>query len=118
VGKFPQGNVNAFADFTTPNSKSWAGANTNKPITNIVHNTTDRTIKFSFMNGCLPPSITVSNIGTESAEIEWDDNPDVSSWKIIVSENEITDFQNVMFNTVFSARLKREKLMQAQIKLK
>jgi M6 family metalloprotease-like protein len=38
-----------FTDNSVPNSRSWAGANTNKPITNITHNTTDRTVSFTFM---------------------------------------------------------------------
>jgi M6 family metalloprotease-like protein len=42
-------NKTSFTDTTTPNSKSWAGANTNKPITNIAENS--GVITFDFMSG-------------------------------------------------------------------
>ncbi|RPH31977.1 MAG: M6 family metalloprotease domain-containing protein [Bacteroidales bacterium] len=49
---FPgSGAKTSFTDATTPNMKSWAGANTAKPITNIVENTSTKTITFSFMGG-------------------------------------------------------------------
>lgn len=41
----------SFTDATTPNMKSWAGANTAKPITSILQNATDKTITFAFMGG-------------------------------------------------------------------
>jgi len=37
----------SFTDNTTPSMKSWAGANTNKPITNIVENITNKTVSFT-----------------------------------------------------------------------
>jgi M6 family metalloprotease-like protein len=49
---FPQNNNrNQFTDSTTPNARSWAGINTEKPITDIVHNSSARTISFKFMGG-------------------------------------------------------------------
>jgi M6 family metalloprotease-like protein len=39
----------AFTDTSVPNSRSWAGDNTGKPIMLITHNTEDRTVSFSFM---------------------------------------------------------------------
>jgi len=42
----------SFTDYTVPNSLSWAGEKTSKPITNIRHNTQTRTITFDFMQ-CL-----------------------------------------------------------------
>lgn len=36
-----------FTDATTPNSHSWAGASTNKPITSIVENITAKTVTFT-----------------------------------------------------------------------
>jgi M6 family metalloprotease-like protein len=42
-------NKTSFTDFTIPGSRSWARSFTNKPITNIVHNSTHRTIGFDFM---------------------------------------------------------------------
>jgi M6 family metalloprotease-like protein len=42
-------NKTQFTDSSTPNMKSWAGASTNKPITNITENS--GTISFTFMGG-------------------------------------------------------------------
>ncbi|MFH0893259.1 MAG: M6 family metalloprotease domain-containing protein [Bacteroidota bacterium] len=41
----------SFTDATTPNSRSWAGANTNKPITAISSAGTPAVITFTFMGG-------------------------------------------------------------------
>ncbi len=49
-------NKTSFTDATTPNMKSWAGANTNAPITNIVENSTNKTISFAFMGGAVTPT--------------------------------------------------------------
>jgi len=43
------GNKTSFTDTTTPSSKSWANANTNKPVTNISE--AGGTITFDFMGG-------------------------------------------------------------------
>jgi len=51
---WPRGNFNAFTDNSTPNARSWAGARTNKPVTNITHNSAARTISFEFMGGSMP----------------------------------------------------------------
>ena len=48
---YPAAANTSFTDTSTPNSKSWANANTNKPVTEIVHNTGNRTISFKFMDG-------------------------------------------------------------------
>ncbi len=50
----------SFTDATTPCSKSWLLANTNKPITSITENNTLKTISFDFMGGGAVPTITVS----------------------------------------------------------
>ena len=42
-------NKTSFTDTTTPNSKSWANANTNKPVTNISESSGE--ISFDFMGG-------------------------------------------------------------------
>lgn len=49
-------NKTSFTDATTPNMKSWAAANTAKPITSIVENTTAKTISFAFMGGSVTPT--------------------------------------------------------------
>ena len=48
---FPQGTQNSFTDQTTPNSRSRLGHNTNRPVTNITHNTSAGTISFRVGNG-------------------------------------------------------------------
>jgi len=56
----------SFTDNTLPSSKSWAGNNTNKPITNIVRNTTNKTVTFNFMGGggsIYTTTFTVVNAG-------------------------------------------------------
>ncbi|MCL2681908.1 MAG: M6 family metalloprotease domain-containing protein [Bacteroidales bacterium] len=48
---WPQAGATEFTDNSTPNSLSWAGANTAKPITEITQNTGERTVSFKFMGG-------------------------------------------------------------------
>lgn len=47
-------NNTSFTDYSIPNSHSWAGIKTNKPITGIVHDTDERTITFTFMDDVEP----------------------------------------------------------------
>lgn len=68
----------SFTDATIPNALSWAGANTNKPITNIAESITNKTVSFSFMGGiaCSSPTImatsfTSSDITSNSMTIGW-----------------------------------------------
>ncbi|MDR0412375.1 MAG: M6 family metalloprotease domain-containing protein [Dysgonamonadaceae bacterium] len=46
---YPSAGNTEFTDTSVPDSKSWAGAFTNKPITAITQNTADRTVSFQFM---------------------------------------------------------------------
>ena len=68
-------NKTSFTDATTPNMKSWAGANTGKPVTNIAENATTKDITFAFMGGSgggtAPTATTVaaSSITTSSATL-------------------------------------------------
>lgn len=48
---YPLSGNTSFTDTSIPNSKSWAGNNTNKTVTEIAHNTLNRTIYFKFMGG-------------------------------------------------------------------
>jgi len=70
------GNKTSFTDATTPWAKSWAGAATNKPITNIVYNSTTKEVSFDFMGGgSVTPvaptatSIAASSVSTSGATI-------------------------------------------------
>jgi len=70
-------NKTSFTDATTPSMKSWANANTNKPITNITRNTTTGTVSFDFMGGGTPPCSPITNLavdytpGCASAQLTW-----------------------------------------------
>ena len=51
-----------FTDNSTPNARSWAGENTEKPVTEITLNTVDRTISFAFMGGSPPPVVEPATV--------------------------------------------------------
>lgn len=72
------GSITQFTDNTTPNSKSWASANTSKPITNISENVTNKTVTLNFMGGyiCSSPAnqatnFSASSIADNSMTINW-----------------------------------------------
>ena len=66
-------NKTSFTDATTPHMKSWAGSNTAKPITNIVRNSSTKTVSFDFMGGSTSTTVptvstsTVTGISTTAA---------------------------------------------------
>lgn len=69
---YPYSGKNSFTDATLPSSKSWAGANTEKPITEIMRNTAQKTISFEFMGGEGNPSIFKAQALSDSKiEIVW-----------------------------------------------
>ena len=54
-----------------PSAKSWAGANTNKPITDITHNPTAKTVSFCFINcvtDCTQPTLQASNVNATNIQ--------------------------------------------------
>ncbi len=68
----------SFTDATTPWAKSWAGANTSKPITSIIENNTNKTVTFTFMGGssCTAPTtqasnFTATNLASTTVTIGW-----------------------------------------------
>jgi M6 family metalloprotease-like protein len=48
---FPRGTFTSFTDESIPNSKSWSGKNTEKPVTGITRDLIARTVSFKFMGG-------------------------------------------------------------------
>lgn len=66
---YPYGTNNTFTDTSIPNSKSWANNNTAKPITEITHNLTNRTIFFKFMGGFSDYDIEVLADPTEGGTV-------------------------------------------------
>jgi M6 family metalloprotease-like protein len=67
---WPQAGKTEFTDNSTPNSKSWANTNTDKPITEITRDTNQKTVSFKFMGGTPP------------------------SWDIMLSQNNTYTFAN------------------------
>jgi M6 family metalloprotease-like protein len=63
------GNKTQFTDATLPGMISWAGANTGKPITNIVENTTNKTVTFSFMGAGTNIPVTGVSLNTTSLSL-------------------------------------------------
>jgi M6 family metalloprotease-like protein len=73
---YPYSTKTSLTDATTPWAKSWAGANTAKPVTNIVLNSTTKVVTFDFMGGggttpTAPTATTnsASGISTTSASL-------------------------------------------------
>lgn len=56
----------SFTDFTTPYARSWLGAKTYSPITNISEDTNLGTITFDYKGNCTPPTIQASSFTTTS----------------------------------------------------
>ena len=63
------GGKTEFTDTSVPSSQSWAGNNTEKPITNISRNLVNKTVSFDFMGGSLPVYTITFNVTDE------EDNP-------------------------------------------
>ena len=58
---FPRNKFNAFTDTSIPDSKSYAGVNTDKPVTDITLDEYKRTVTFKFMGG--EPAVPVRSYG-------------------------------------------------------
>jgi len=75
---YPQGANNSFTDTSVPNSKSWAGVNTVKSVTNITHNTSAKTISFVFKDGAPEPVTNfVATVDGDKVVLNW--TPSVTS---------------------------------------
>lgn len=67
----------SFTDATTPNMKSWAAANTAKPITLIAENATTKVITFAFMGGATTATAPLNLhlmlllVFTSGATLQW-----------------------------------------------
>lgn len=63
---------NAFTDNTTPSQKSWAGNNTDKPLTNITRVTRNKTVCFTFMGADINPGSFMATPATaHSIKLTW-----------------------------------------------
>ena len=75
---WPYNTKTSFTDETIPCAKSWAAQTTSKPLTNIAHNTSTRTVTLTFSNNliCTPPtnqatSFSVSNTTNTTITLNW-----------------------------------------------
>jgi M6 family metalloprotease-like protein len=68
---YPSGGNTHFTDYSVPNSKSWAGQNTGKPIMNIVHDTDNGTVSFLFMEILSPVTGLMATVEGDSVSLEW-----------------------------------------------
>jgi M6 family metalloprotease-like protein len=103
---FPgSGAKTSFGDATTPNMKSWAGANTAKPITNIVENIAAKTITFSFMGGAVNPTtptattIAASGISTTGATLNAQVNANNASSTVTFEYGTTTSYGSTINGT-------------------
>ncbi|MEI7663591.1 MAG: M6 family metalloprotease domain-containing protein, partial [Bacteroidota bacterium] len=67
-------NKTTFTDATTPNSKSWAAANTAKPLINIAENTSTKEVTFCFISCAAPndpTNFTATPVSTSQINLGW-----------------------------------------------
>ncbi|PKP39376.1 MAG: hypothetical protein CVT98_02055 [Bacteroidetes bacterium HGW-Bacteroidetes-15] len=67
-----------FSDASLPSSKSWAGENTEKPITNISRDAIAKTVTFDFMGGAQgnPIGFLANAVSVSQIDLSWDLNAD------------------------------------------
>ena len=103
---YPQSANDSFTDNSIPNSKSWAGTDTDKPVTDIIHDIVNKTITFQFIGGattCLRPTkVYVDNITTYSADIYWIPFGIETSWKLSYKkQSESTFTETIVTNSPY-----------------
>jgi len=95
-------NKTAFTDVTTPNSKSWAGANTDKPIVSISENTTTKEITFCFLS-CPDPldpqNFTATTSSSSQINLDW--QPNSANNPVMVAYNLTDTFGTPATGTIY-----------------
>lgn len=67
------GGKTEFSDTSIPSSKSWAGANTEKPLTNIWRDADSKTVTFDFMGGVTEADeFKAVAAGTNQIDLSWE----------------------------------------------
>ncbi len=93
-----------FSDVTTPNSKSWAGANTGTPLINIAENTTTHEVTFCFI-ACASPTdptaFTATPVSQSQINLTWGLN--TSSNPVMVAYNTTSTFGTPVNGTAYTA---------------
>jgi M6 family metalloprotease-like protein len=99
---YPQSANDYFTDTSVPNAKSWAGNNTNKPVTDIIHNTNARTISFKYRGDvCLQPiEVHAENISADTADIYWTAAGMETSWKLSYKKQSDQNFTELTVTTI------------------
>ncbi|MEI7500752.1 MAG: M6 family metalloprotease domain-containing protein [Bacteroidota bacterium] len=67
----------SFSDATTPNSKSWAGANTGYPLSEIAENTTAKEVTFCFISCSSsddPANFSSTAVSSNQINLAWEKN--------------------------------------------
>ena len=101
------GNNTSFTDYSMPDSKSWGGANTGKPITDITHDTTNRTITFEFMGGEPSPqdNAFLANLTVSDGTLSPPFDPNITFYSVHVecpvSNITVTGYADDIYATVF-----------------
>ena len=90
----------SFTDATTPSSKSWASANTAKPISSISESGELITFKFMGGNVANPSNLTSSNITLDQIQLGW--SLDASSNNVLLVYNTSNTFGTPATNTIYS----------------
>lgn len=94
----------SFTDATTPNSKSWAGANTTLPLLSITENTSTKEVTFCFISCSSsndPTSFTAVSAGSSQINLSWVKN--ASNDPVLVAYSLTPTFGVPVNGTAYSA---------------
>ncbi len=94
----------SYTDLTFPDSKSWAGDNTGKPLINIVENAASQEIDLCFMVCASPEdpvNFSANTINFTQIDLNWANNPAVDP--VMVVFNTIPSFGIPVNGTVYLA---------------
>jgi M6 family metalloprotease-like protein len=95
------GNITAFDDATTPNSKSWAGENTGKAILNIDESMGNITFCLIVCDENVPSDITALEFGENRIDLAW--NLNGNSDPVMVAFSTTNTFGTPEDGTAYSA---------------
>jgi M6 family metalloprotease-like protein len=101
-----------FSDTSTPSSRSWAGANTGKPLTQIYLNTTTKTVTFNVGAVATPPAAPVANAATSITQTgfsaNWSASTGATGYYLDVATNStfttyVSGYQNKAVGSVLTS---------------